>query len=217
MSNIKSSTKYDKKFAAQNILYYPWVGKAYYTTSPRVLILGESHYYDYEVEGNAKLKKQIDQDHYFTRNIFANQKNNVYTNTEAVLSNNLIDCKNIANKISFYNFFSHCLGYGPSDNQKIKYVNKYLSESQELFFKIIQILNPDIVIVWGTSDMWNWMPHNESILISDNSVEKQYYYVDYPNTKIIHIRHPSRDTDLYKTACDIKSFFEKNNFTYPLY
>ncbi len=216
MSVLTSSIKYDKKFAAQNILYYPWVGKEYYKSNPRVLVLGESHYYDYEVDGNIKLKKHIDQDHYFTRDIFASQRNNVYSNTEAVLSNNLIDCKNIANKISFYNFFSHCLGYGPSDNQKIKYVNKYLSESQELFFKIIQILNPDIVIVWGTSDMWNWMPHNESILISDNSVEKQYYYVDYPNTKIIHICHPSRDTDLCKTACNIKSFFEKNNYRYPL-
>lgn len=39
------SNIFDKEFSQKNVLYYPWVGKDYCKTSPKVLIVGESHYY----------------------------------------------------------------------------------------------------------------------------------------------------------------------------
>lgn len=204
------SNIFDKEFSQKNVLYYPWVGKDYCKTSPKVLIVGESHYYSPNLIDDPVSKTKVDNDHNFTRDCFLEQYN-VYSNTQAVLSNNLIDNEYIANKIVFYNFFSHCVGYGASDKQ---FVKEYLDESRELFYTILDIVKPQIVFVWGTSEMWGWMPQDSCCLFDYDS--KNYRYEKYPDIDIIHVVHPSRDKDLCYTAKTIKYFFEKNKFKYPL-
>lgn len=204
--DILSSTEFDEKFKQSNILYYPWVGQEYSSTNPKILILGESHYYGKDCKKEEK--ENIDKNQYFTRNCYSEQYTS-FTNTQALLANNLLENEYIAKKIAFYNFFSRCIGFAPSDKQ---FVKKYLEESRELFFTILNILEPQIVIVWGTSNMWKWMPTKPYTPIHD----KAYYYDDFPKIKIIHIKHPSWNKDLCKTAKILKDFFEKNMFSYPI-
>lgn len=98
-----------------------------------------------------------------------------------------------------------------SDKQ---FVKEYLDESRELFYTILDIVKPQIVFVWGTSEMWGWMPQDSCCLFDYDS--KNYRYEKYPDIDIIHVVHPSRDKDLCYTAKTIKYFFEKNKFKYPL-
>ena len=202
-----SSTEYDNQFNEHNILYYPWVGRDYKNSKQKILVVGESHYYGKECENNESEKEKIDTNRFFTRECCKEQFN-VFKNAQAILANNLIDNNFIADKIAFYNFFCKCIGFTPSDKQFSK---NYLEESRKLFFKIVEILNPNIAIVWGTSKIWEWMPLNACEINGYT-----YYYDQYPDTKIIHIRHPSRNTELCRTAQELKEFFERNGISYPL-
>ena len=124
------------------------------------------------------------------------------------MSNNLIQNEFIADKIAFYNFFTNCIGYGAKDKQ---FAEKYLEKSRQNFFKIITILTPNVVIVLGKSKMRDWMPPNACEING-----YAYYYKQYPNSKIIHIMHPSAPkSNICDTSKEIKSFFEKNGFSYP--
>ena len=204
----ESSTEFDNQFSKNNVLYYPWVGQSYKNTTPKVLVVGESHYYDSDCEKDEFKKNEIDKNHYFTRECYKEQFD-VFKNIQAVLSNNLIQNEFIADKIAFYNFFTKCIGYGARDKQ---FEKKYLEETRQNFFKILTILTPNIVIVLGKSKMWDWMPLNACEING-----YAYYYKQYPNSKIIHIMHPSaQKSNLCDTSKEIKSFFENNGFFYPL-
>lgn len=104
-------------------------------------------------------------------------------------------------------FFQKCVGYGASDKS---FINKELIKvSRKAFFEVIIILIPDIVIVWGKSDMWTWMPpfdFEEGKMLSKNL----YIYNKYKDSIIFHIEHPSSPTfDIIKNTKFIKEQFEE--------
>ena len=62
--------KYDSQFnQIENLTWYPWVGKDYEDGKRRILIVGESHYIDEDIEDEGKLREQeVKVDKYHTRN-----------------------------------------------------------------------------------------------------------------------------------------------------
>lgn len=209
---------FDLQFKEKKIHFFPWVGKKYQKQTQKILILGESHYYGENCSKKEKI--QIDNNPYFTRECFENDSIQVYKKMESLLANNLLDYDWISEKVCFYNFFTKCVGYGSSDKQFID--EKLIKESRDSFFDVSSILIPDIVIVWGKTNMWDWMPsfdNSKGNMIND----ELYKYENQTNTYIFHIKHPSSiNFDILDAAKFINEQFTEinkllnKNIEYPL-
>lgn len=201
------TSKYEKLFNNTNVNYYPFVGNHY--DENRILVVGESHYYGEGCTPEERI--QIDTNHFHTKECYIEQYP-VFRKMQSLLANKVIGAESVSANIAFYNFFQHCVGFSSRDKSLIK-KNNLVTEAREAFFMILEILEPKLVIVWGTSAMWEWMPDYDYTMKDKNS----YIYNIYPNSLIFHINHPSSNNfDLLENAKIIKNYFEKQGIVYPL-
>lgn len=201
------TSKYEKLFNNTNVNYYPFVGNHY--DENRILVVGESHYYG---EGcTPEDCRKIDTNHFHTIECYIEQYS-AFRKMQSILANKILGSEYVASNITFYNYFQHCVGFSSRDKTLIE-KNNLLPEARESFFKILEILKPKVVIVWGTSTMWNWMPDYDYTMKDKNS----YTYNKYPNSLVFHINHPSSNNfDWLKNTEIIKNYFEEQGISYPL-
>ncbi|WHT39537.1 hypothetical protein QNH98_02215 [Myroides sp. mNGS23_01] len=146
--------KFDKDFDKINGLsWYPWVGKNYTTTSPKVLILGLSQYAvdedkEYcEATEQGFMNKEINREFLFENIKILEDKSKFYTGLyNTYCKGESLDAKYaLLNKIAFYNFFQ-TVDQNVSGNKR----NKQESlTAWAIFHQIINIIKPDICIFHG--------------------------------------------------------------------
>jgi len=196
-----------------NIKFFPYVGDNYKKSIPRILVLGESHYFNVELKDNITELTKCNNNTETTRET-VEEKYKPLTNTISMLTNLVINNDWAYNKLAFYNFFQKHIGYGSSDKSLID--NSLIEQSQKAFFSVIEIIKPELVIAWGIGDLYEkWMPHEEyEIINEDNTL---YRYKKYMETYIWHIHHPSAPKfNLCDTTSSFFNVCNKLKYHFPI-
>lgn len=152
--------------------YLPWEGHNYKTSSPKLLILGESHY---KREGSDRTT--------FTQEVIRSWAvgeqgtRRFFTIIAKVLSDNLntymskTEKADFWNKVAFYNYVQEVVGDEPGDRP----TDVMWQQAQQPLSQVIQSLLPDIVIVLG----------------GELSYHMQQVENQFPATLFCHWYHPS--------------------------
>lgn len=189
----------------EHVFFKPWIGKDYSTGGifhKRILVLGESHYcggcdkcglkYGTECEdlntpGVVKFYLDGNKDKWtatfrkFERSL---------VNKETTLE----ESNEIWNSLAFFNF----LQVSMNDAREGGTAEDY-EEGRIAFLEVIEELQPDLIIVWGTTRLWNNLPGEdkgwiagETLVVDDWSVPNGYYRLkNGKRYRIIAIWHPS--------------------------
>jgi hypothetical protein len=152
--------------------YLPWVGDNYAASSPKVLVLGESHYKRDGFDRNTFTQEVI-------RSWAVGEQGSTkfFTTIAKVLSGKLnegiskADKAEFWNSVAFYNFVQESVGDGPRDRPS----EDMWKQAQQPFVQVMKDLSPNIVVVLGGHLCY----HVEQ-------VESQF-----PTTKFCHWYHPS--------------------------
>ena len=204
----------------KNINFFPFIGDYYMDNCPRIMVLGESHYLNKEEEGNKKVLRKWNIYHDLTRESFK-EEYKPYSYTISMLTNLVIENNLAYEKFVFYNYFQKIVGYGSSD-KSLLYANysKFSTQAQRAYFRLIEILEPELIIVWGTSVMsYKFVPQFSNKLKGKyaNEEETIYRYDKYPNTNIWHMDHPSNQMfNLVDTTNKFKTVCKQLNYKYPI-
>lgn len=147
---IKMIKEISKLEEEGKIKWLPWIGKDFAEQGNRILIIGESHYYNPEEKGSFEKHQTktftrevisemaIQRDYYGTR-IFQNFH-------KAIFGNDNFDTEKFYNVISFYNFIQK-----PMNTNKGRPTYNDFLDSWASFVEVINVLKPTICIFIGTS------------------------------------------------------------------
>ena len=126
--------------------YLPWEGSNYETYSPKVLILGESHY---EREGSDR--DTFTQEVIRSWAVGEHGTRKFFTTIAKVLSGNLDkhmtkdEKAEFWNRVTFYNYIQEVVGKEPRDRP----TETMWERAEQPFLQVIESLSPDIVVVLG--------------------------------------------------------------------
>jgi len=203
---------FDKILIEKGIKFLPWIGEDYFDFSPRILILGESHYFG---ESHYSSINEYNNDDNHTRAVVDDYNHKGIINLAAMLTNKTIDNDFIYDYICFYNFFQKCVGIKHKEKE---FIDEALIEmSRKAFFNVIEILSPDLIIAWGVGELYNkWLPQDDGEIIDERN--KLFKYKQYPKTVIWNMNHPSSQMfDLYGWTKKFKDeICGRLNYTYPI-
>jgi hypothetical protein len=208
------NTSLDKAFADTGLVkFYPYIGDAYFESSPRILVLSESHYVAAETRENAEQLGELNSNTNTTRDA-VEERYKPYQNTAALLSNRVIDNEYVYEKAAWYTFFQKYVGFGSGDKSLID--DALITLSQKAYFKVIELLKPELVIAWGVGGLYDrWVPQDECDILSEDKL--LYKYKQYSDTLIWHIRHPSAPMfDLFETTRAFSELCKKQGYGYPV-
>lgn len=173
----------------KNVVFDPWVGKTYENGGcfcKKILLLGESHYGQ---NMGSSMTKDIIYDQ-----TYSNYTRSIYTNFERALKGeetNPDDREKIWNSVAFYNYVQTCISKtrkSPSEEE--------FSDSEEAFFEVLDELEPDVVLVWGTR-LWENLPNTNFEAYGDCEYKGYAYrcgsYTTNKGTKVVcyEMQHPS--------------------------
>ncbi len=193
----------------KNVNFSPWVGKDYFTKGykgKRVLVLGESHYCNEQLEGGkcypicAKEKMREDcfsQTEDVISDFVFYYSGSRYEQTflcfeRAVLGKELTqkEREDFWQSIVFYNYLQFCQE-GPRKPVKQEYWN-----NSELAFKeILEEYLPDYIIVWGNrlyDGLPDWNGEHAVLTVSENdSTDIWIYTIKGKRIPAMRVVHPS--------------------------
>ncbi|MEY4834709.1 MAG: hypothetical protein RI980_824 [Bacteroidota bacterium] len=193
------------------INFEPYVGGTYFNKKTKILVLGESHYFNEEdlksfLNDAGKMRN-------VTKNVLDDYKNYKlgyvkyakWMNTFTKFCNVFTDRKNsnvelieFWNKVSFYNYVQF-----PTRGPRQSPTKEEFEISFSAFTDVLKELEPDIIYIWGKR-LWNNI-QKESLIKLDE--------IDYLNLhkKIpVHVVfHPSSTKFNYTSSKAIKDYFER--------
>ena len=102
--------------------------------------------------------------------------------------------KEIWNSIAFFNFLQVALKGTRRGGTKEDY-----AEGRKAFLEVIEALQPDLIIVWGTSRLYSNLPdkeegwiNGEPLVVDNWSVPNGYYQLkNGKKSRVIAVYHPS--------------------------
>ena len=222
-----------KPFEATCVNYIPFIGRDYWTSSPRILVLGESHYSEKERRREKDLLHsytfEVVVGEYLNQNWkynFSSFKEFPKEQAKGIRKNfrrmaNLLktasekdrNCDSVWDSLAFYNYFQRCVGTPKLHDHSWLDENKqvFQHEAEVLFFGmenkekcVLNILKPKLVFVWGEY-LKKMMPK------PDGSVECWmndigcFAYSAYPSVLFYPICHPSNGKS-WKHSEEIRKF-----------
>jgi hypothetical protein len=184
-----------------DVIYWPYIGHGYFKCREKILVLGESHYL-----ADPKRREEKENDHYWTNDVLVGSYlDQNYTqcfssfaefpkwiplpkdsylkgfrNTAKMLAHSGTQCSDYVWKnLAFFNFFQKPVATRPGSHEWLNAdYDNYIDMSRLAFGKVMEMLTPDIVIVWGKGNLdKKWLPANKKSL--------------YPDVVFFPINHPS--------------------------
>ena len=141
-----------------SLTWLPWIGKNYFNSNKKLLIIGESHYSDGITEEaffhNQKLAYRND----FTRNtIYQTQIQKAYEHKPlknlftALFGSSAIDENKVWSELAYYNFVQRSMNYSTSNGEKNteQPTIKDFDLGGETFIELVKILKPTDCIFIG--------------------------------------------------------------------
>lgn len=195
---ITKSVVEKKLERSPEIHFLPYIGPDYGVEGSRVLFVGEANH-----------GRDGDNDNrFYTRNVVekgiddavADRGNDRWVryirNTSAMLSGEKYGAADIWDQAAYSVFFQF-IYTDPHDNKKDNN-EAQLREARAAFFKLLEILQPEYVVLWGAAMEKNhWLLHDDGARVVEPSVPV-YAYKKYPRTLIWTCHHPSRDFSYQK-------------------
>lgn len=183
----------------KNVRFKPWVGKNYQNGNEfgkKILVIGESHYCkDCEDVNESDCPD-------FTQNLIqelVDGKTASWTGTFRKFERSLVghettpeESARIWNSLAFYNYLQTAVD-GPRKSGTPEDYDK----SEDAFYEVLNTLQPDAIIVWGVTHMWDNMPSRgwekgDEIEIDGYPLKQGSYTLDNGHViKAIWIYHPS--------------------------
>lgn len=188
----------------RSTFFKPWVGKDYKTGglfNRKIMILGESHYCGEDCKecGNSELFdcSQFTIDvikNYLDANVERERWMSTFLKFERSLVNHVTspeESKAIWDSVIFYNYLQFAM-HGPRQAG----TSEQYKASEEPFFSVLELYQPDLMIVWGTQ-LWNQLPGDKwedgkQLLVDDYPIQNGYYCLTNGNkVRTICVYHPS--------------------------
>jgi hypothetical protein len=130
--------------------WYPFIGKDYENgvSEKKILLVGESHYHENNEQSISKhdrpeftkivINELAIQRRYWSTKMFSNLH-------RTLIGNDIFDSAKLWNSLAFYNFVQR-----PMETNKGRPTESDLMSGWEVFFKVVEVLNPDVCIFIGT-------------------------------------------------------------------
>lgn len=213
----------EKFFANSSVVkYWPYIGKEYFKSSIKIMILGESHYLRNQNErekmekypwwtNDVVVSEYLGQEYTRSFDSFADFPKCIpfskgshlkgFRNTAKMLAHSGDHCSDyVWDRLAFYNFFQKPVAPCPGSHEWLEadYEN-YINQAREALDEVIKKLKPDIVIIWGKGKLnKRWLPANKEQL--------------YPNVTFFPINHPSYNIK-QKCIDEWKNFVSRRNIS----
>ena len=177
--------------------FLPWIGNYYSTTGfagKRILALGESHYCENASDATEDITRKVIADLFDPQS-----EHEAYKNTYTKFAKALLGCRALTfedkerfwNSVAFYNYVQL-----PMSRPRMVPSRANFKNSEAAFFEVLEMLSPDIVIVWGHR-LYNNLPQGglqgDDLRASDGHwIETwRYFLSDRKEVKVVPIMHPS--------------------------
>lgn len=189
----------------EHVFFKPWVGKDYESGGifgKKILVLGESHTCGGCDQCGLKYSSGCDEVNTIKdMEILLSGYRDSWTPTFRKFERSLVNeettlerSKEIWNSVTFFNFLQVAMDYSREGGTPEDY-----EEGRTAFLEVLDELQPDLVIVWGTSRLYENLPGRENGWIDgeenivDNwSVPNGYYLLKSgKKTRVIAVYHPS--------------------------
>lgn len=187
----------------EKVFFKPWVGKDYETGGifkKKIFVLGESHYCDGcdKCTGNVEDSECSD----FTQNVvrkIINGESSHWTGTFRKFERSLVGeettvekSKEIWESLAFYNYLQVAVSKTREAGDWYDY-----EKSEDAFFEVLNELQPDVIIVWGVTRMYEDMPEKgwekgAEMIVDGYPVKNGWYTIDNgKRIRAIWVYHPS--------------------------
>lgn len=183
------------------VKFLPWIGKEYNNGGifkKRILVLGESFYCSDE-EVCEELTTKTVKNYLDIRNGEDLPNKGNWTNTYLKFERSLVnkqtdkyDSEQIWNSIAFFNYLQVNLYESREAGKDEDYI-----QAQKAFIEVINQLKPELIIVWGTTRMYdslpstNWEDGEKYVVEGYPVLNGRYILSDGNIVKIIFVYHPS--------------------------
>ncbi len=192
----------------EHVFFSPWVGKDYATGGifgKKILVLGESHYCDIEdcdrnKCGKAEKRKECGN---FTTNVtintLLNGETTPWTGTFRKFERSLVghdtdveESKRIWNSVAFYNYIQKAMTEARTAAEPEDF-----EVSKKAFYEVLEELQPDLIIAWGVTRMYDDLPGEgweagPDMIVDEYAVPNGYYTLrNGHRVRIIFVYHPS--------------------------
>lgn len=189
----------------KKVFFKPWVGENYDyggIFGKKILVVGESHYCN-ECPECSNLSEADDCSDFTTEHCIKPLLEGYkagWTGTFHKFERSLVgyetdlqESRKIWNSVAFYNYIQKALS-GP----RVSPAWSDFRNAETAFFETLDILKPELVIVWGVGRMFDNMPggerwrNGETLTVDGYSVKNGYYILDNgEETRVLWIYHPS--------------------------
>jgi len=136
------------------LTWIPWVGDNYESSEKKILVVGESHYYDpyFKNDSSFKEHKRLDYTQHIVNAIGVGLEREKRDKRHATMYENFYRSIRFENQkredfwhsVSFYNFIQQ-----PMHSRKQRPNNKMIAKAWNSFKSVVDILKPDVVIFIG--------------------------------------------------------------------
>lgn len=187
------------------VFFKPWVGKNYDSGGifkKKILVVGESHYCN-ECPECGNLSEADDCSDFTTEHCIKPLLEGYkagWTGTFHKFERSLVgyetdlsESRKIWNSVAFYNYIQKAMS-GP----RMSPAWSDFCAAETAFFETLDILKPELVIVWGVGRMFDNMPggerwrNGETLTVDGYTVKNGYYSLDNgEETRVLWIYHPS--------------------------
>ncbi len=190
-------TIFDDDFESiSELSWLPWVGSGY-GSKPKLLLIGESHYYRENQKELYEVDKNSTREAISESAIHEYWKVNTYKNLNKLLSGNDDgNNKQVWSKVAYHNICQRILAIGERPNY-LDYV-----EGWKILFRVMKIIKPDVCISIGveaynhleystklTSNNLKYMRKDEKI---SGTYAREALIINGKEIKMIGIKHTSK-------------------------
>lgn len=202
-----------------DVFFKPWIGPDYESGGifgKKILVVGEAHICGADCE-DCGIGKSPECEDLNTPGVVKNYLQNhsgewsrTFRKFERALFGNWTDdsqSEKIWNSVAFYNYIQRAL-----TKSRISPEWQDFKDSEEAFFTVIDTLEPDLIIVWGLTRMYDNLPAGDRWIkgdyleIEETEIKNGYYKTSKEKEiRVLWICHPSAAFSIEKWHNVIKS------------
>ena len=192
----------------KNVFFKPWIGKVYESGGifgKKVLVVGESHYCDKDICPECGNPEHGEKCAKFTTDVVnsylsEDENNGRWTATFKKFEKSMVghdttpnESHEIWDSIAFYNFLQRAMNGPRQAGAYADYEN-----SEPAFWDVMEELQPEVMIAWGVTRMYDNMPggnawsSEEDIVVDGYHIRNGWYTLKSgKRVRAIWVYHPS--------------------------